>query len=133
MSYLPATMWGMSSDEVAQEPRGEGDGVEQLTPGMTGRWRVTTRRAAHIWDLDEMTYTRLPGAASSAFAHDGATASIRSVERWPQVGSTSFAFFDDPDNPLIEQWRISSTIRRIEPADQSDRNGASTGPSKSAE
>lgn len=109
----------MGSDEVAQEPQ-SGESVERLAPGMTGRWRVLTRRAEHIWDLDKMTYTRLPGAASSPFAHDEVTASILSVERWPQVGSTSLVFFDDPNDPLIEQWRISSTIRRIEPADRSN-------------
>lgn len=106
----------MSSDEAVQEPEGD-EGVEQLVPGMTGRWRVLTRGSEHVWDLDKMTYTRLPGASSSAFAHDGATASIRSVERWPRVGHTSFLFFDDPNDALIEQWRISSTIQRIEPAD----------------
>ena len=36
--------------------------VTELTPGMGGRWLVTTRGSQHVFDLNTMTYTRIPGA-----------------------------------------------------------------------
>lgn len=121
LSHWSATMWCMSSDGMAKEPVSD-ECVELLSPGMTGRWRVLSRRSEHLWDLDEMTYARLRGGSSSPFAHDGVALPIRFVERWPQVGGTSFLYFDDPEDDLVEQWRISSTIRRIERADAPEQD-----------
>lgn len=87
--------------------------VEQLTAQMTGRWEVRTRSARHVWDLDALTYTRLPGERSTAMAHDGQPMTITRVGRWPAVGGQSLVFFDEPTDPTLEHWRICSTIRTI--------------------
>lgn len=38
---------------------------------------------------------------------------IDRVEAWPTVGRSSLVFFDDPNAPGVEQWRMCSTIRSI--------------------
>ena len=81
---------------------------------MTGRWLVTTQKTQHIWDLDAMTYQRVPGPASKQVDHDIDPQPITHIERWPAVGSVFVAYFDDPRHPdMLEQWRQSSTIRAI--------------------
>jgi len=42
--------------------------VDALSPESTGRWLITTQGSQHIWDLDAMTYWRLPGNASGMFS-----------------------------------------------------------------
>ena len=37
-----------------------GETTDALTAESTGRWLVTTEHSRHIWDLDQMTYTRFP-------------------------------------------------------------------------
>lgn len=113
--------------------------VEHLEEGISGRWRVFTQRATHEFDLDRMTYTRQPGSDSQSFERDGIEGRISRVVDWPTVGQRFFVFFDDPENPLMEQWRISSTVRRIESVDPdarvdedngvagADREGGATG------
>lgn len=97
------------------------ENVDELTADMRGRWVVTTKGSKHIWDLDAMTYTRLPGPDSTAgsMLHDNIAHRITRVDRWPRVGSYSLVWFDDPDWPQapFEHWRKSSTIRSIEPID----------------
>lgn len=69
-----------------------------------------------MWDLDAMTYTRVPGAASLSgkFVMDGQPIPVTRVERWPRVGSTSLFFFDDPtDATHYEHYRQSSRIESI--------------------
>ncbi|HYB39743.1 MAG TPA: hypothetical protein VEF72_31185 [Mycobacterium sp.] len=91
--------------------------VDELRAEMGGRWLVRSRGSSHIWDLDQGTYERRPGAASlsGAFDYDGVPHSITRVEQWPKVGSKSLVWFDDPRRPLdVEQFRRSSTIVRIE-------------------
>jgi len=88
----------------------------QLGPDSIGKWLITTQGSQHIWDLDNMTYQRLPGNGRGQFAHDNTTVHITRVDRWPHEGETFFIWFDDPDKPeLLEHWRQSSTIVRIEP------------------
>ena len=96
----------------------ESETVERLGPEMTGRWKVFTRRAAHIWDLNEGTYTRLPGPQSQAFDGDGVAARIYTVRAWPEVGSRFWVYVDDAHDSTMTQWRISSTIRSIELEDR---------------
>lgn len=86
-----------------------------LEPGMTGRYRITTVGSTHEWDLDQMLAKRIPGSSRSGFDHDGVVVKITLVENWPQVGDVAFFWFDDPKFPaLMEQWRQTSTIQRIE-------------------
>lgn len=91
------------------------DVIEELTPEMTGRWLVTTQSGTqHIWDLDAMTYQRIH-AGTNAFEYDGEILNITRVEWWPKIGQRSYLFFDDLRDPIfLEQWRISSTIQKIE-------------------
>ncbi|MBU8826962.1 hypothetical protein [Mycolicibacterium goodii] len=90
--------------------------VEKLDPAMGGVWLVVSQGSQHIWDLDTMTYTRVPGARSLSgkFAMDGKPIPIARVERWPQVGATSLFFFDDStDAARYEHYRQSSRIDSI--------------------
>lgn len=91
--------------------------IEELTADTGGRWLVTTQGSTHEWDLDAMTYKRIPGPESRAGAmlQDGEAMKITGVDRYPEVGATSFVWYDDPVHPFaIEQWRQSSTIVSIE-------------------
>lgn len=95
--------------------------VTELTPSMRGVWLVVTQGSHHVWDLDAMTYTRIPGPASLSgpFVMDGQPMPITRVQRWPRVGSTSLVFYDDPVRPLdYEHFRKSSRIESITPIDQ---------------
>ena len=88
--------------------------VQELTPGMSGVWLVRSRAAtSHVWDLDAMTYRRQTGQGSTPMEHDNVTVPITRVLAWPAVGQRSMVFFDDPDNPSWEHWRICSRIRSI--------------------
>lgn len=87
--------------------------VEELRPEMGGRWEVRTRSSSHIWDLDAMTYTRLPGEDSSLMPYDEEEMPLTRVDVWPAVGHRTLLFFDDPDDPTMEHWRICSRIRSI--------------------
>lgn len=102
----------MDENEVAQE------GVDRLEPEMRGRWRVVTQTSQHVWDLDAMTYQRLPGLQSNAFDGDGFAAPIFTVRVWPEVGSRFWVYVDDAVDVTVTQWRISSRIRSIKPEDQ---------------
>lgn len=102
------------SDGDSATAREDTETVLRLELGMTGRWLVTAG-STHVWDLDEGTYERRPGPRSRAggFAHDRRPHPITRVEWWPEVGARSFVWFDDPDNPVMELYRVSSTIVEI--------------------
>lgn len=94
-----------------------GESVQELTGDSTGRWLITTKGTEHIWDLDEMTYTRIPSAASKsgAMAFDNEPMRINRVVWWPKVGERPYLWYDDPERPeLWEHYRISSVIKSIE-------------------
>lgn len=80
---------------------------------MGGRWEVRTRSSTHIWDLDAMTYIRVPGEDSSPMPYDRQAMPLTRVEAWPAVGHRTLLFFDDPDDVTVEHWRICSRIRSI--------------------
>lgn len=108
----------MEPDPPTPTPRSDpaDNRVQELIPGMGGRWLVVTQGSSHVWDLDAKTYTRIPGPASvsGSFAFDLQSVAISRVERWPRVGSTSLVFYDDPAHPDdVEQWRQSSQIVSI--------------------
>ena len=94
-----------------------GEKVEAIETDMGGRWLVTTQGSEHIWDLDDMTYTRMRGEGRERLKFDGQTQPIASVGRWPRVGATFLVYYNDPTDPHIEQARRSSLIRTIERLD----------------
>jgi len=99
--------------------------VSELTPQCTGTWLVTTQGSEHVWDLDAMTYRRLPGRGRGQFALDGVEVRITRVDRWPVLGGTSLIWFDDPEHPeRLEHWRQSSRIVSIVPFERSLDEGA---------
>lgn len=90
--------------------------VDALTPEMNGSWMVKTQGSQHVWNLDQLTYTRIPGphSRSGGFAFDHRPMAITRVERWPRVGSTSLLWYNDPTGPdHAEHWRQSSKIVSI--------------------
>lgn len=91
-----------------------GELADELTPQSTGRWLVTTQGT--LWDLDQMTYLRMPSAASKpgSMGHDQRPVPLTRVVRWPKVGERPFFFYDDPDSKFWEHWRISSEVQKIE-------------------
>lgn len=97
--------------------------VDELTPDMGGRWLVETQGSRHEWDLDAMTFMRMPGpdSLSGGMRFDGEPMTITRVQRWPKVGSVSILFYDDPTIPeFVEYWRQSSTIKSITPIKEGD-------------
>ena len=78
---------------------------------MRGVWRVKTFGSQHIWDLDQSTYTRLPGEGRSQWTADGRACPILAVAKWPRLGDGFYVTFA---GPLGEEWRLSSTVERIE-------------------
>lgn len=83
---------------------------------MKNRWLVASQSSFHLWDLDAMTYARIPSPSSLSgpFALDLRILVITRVDSWPRVGSRSLVWFDDPADPDgIEQWRQSSRIVSI--------------------
>lgn len=106
--------------------------VDELDASMGGVWLVVTQGSRHEWDLDAMTYQRVPGPTSRSgrFAMDGQRMPITRVERWPRVGSTSLVFYNDPNRPFdYEHFRQSSrieSISRISPTGSGDAAPRST-------
>ena len=95
----------------------------ELKPGMTGKYLIKTRNSQHIWDLDNMLYCRMPGENSNKFSYDNDFVKLTYIIRWPKVGDYSHIFFDDLDYPdTLEQWRISSIIKSIEPINEDDND-----------
>ncbi|MCB1257906.1 MAG: hypothetical protein KDB26_12415 [Microthrixaceae bacterium] len=88
--------------------------VTELSADTGGRWLVTTEHSEHIFDLDALTYTRLPGAGRGRFIGDGKPLRLFSVEQFPKVGGHfRIELFDCVPSGLI-LWRVSSPITRIE-------------------
>lgn len=96
----------------------EADGTcTQIPNGAAGIWRVTTRSSEHLLNLDAGAYMRIPDGGQP-LAHDARWCQVTRVDVAPQVGGKFFLWFDDPESPdLLEHWRQSSTISRIEPVD----------------
>lgn len=93
-----------------------GELTDALTSDMTGVWLVTTQGSQHVWDLDAMQYMRIPGPHSLAgqFDFDEQYHRMTCVGIWPEVGRVSVIWFDDPDEPFLEHYRVSSKIASIE-------------------
>lgn len=93
-----------------------GEQADEFTPQSTGRWLITTQGTLHIWDLDQMTYVRMPSAAAKpgSMGHDKRPVPLTRVVRWPRVGECSCIWYDDPDSKFWERWRVSSEVQKIE-------------------
>ncbi|MGN6131232.1 MAG: hypothetical protein ACTHOK_12920 [Nocardioidaceae bacterium] len=90
--------------------------TETLSAADVGCWLVRTRGSAHVWDLDEGRYVRMPGPTAAPMLFDHQPVALGRVEWWPSVGGRSFLWYDDPDParaPVLEHYRISSTIASI--------------------
>lgn len=73
----------------------------------TGRWLVTTEHSRHIWDLDAMTYTRLPEHPDAQpHAYDETVVKINRVVHNPEA--------DFPEGQLAVSVKQSSPIRSLE-------------------
>ncbi|NYF99679.1 hypothetical protein [Janibacter cremeus] len=93
----------MDATDAASSDGSHASEVERLGPEMTGRWRVVTQRAVHLWDLDRMAYVRLPGFESDAFDWDGTQELLVEVREWPVVDKTFYVYIAPPENPLAVQ------------------------------
>lgn len=93
-----------------------GETTVALTAEHTGRWLVTTEHSRHIWDLDEMTYTRFPEYPDAQpHEHDEAVVEIERVVRWPEVGARPHLWFYEPGLPRhFKDCRINTTVVKIE-------------------
>jgi len=88
--------------------------VQELTSEMSGRWLVTTQGSQHVWDLDKMTYQRLPGEGRQRFPYDEQEVPVARVGAFPRVGEMSMVWYDDPTVPeILERWLQSSRIVSI--------------------
>ena len=93
-----------------------GETTVALTAEHTGRWLVTTEHSRHIWDLDQMTYTRLPEYPDAQpHEHDGAVVEIERVVRWPKVGARPLLWFYEPGLPRhFKDCRMNTAVVKIE-------------------
>ncbi|TLP98616.1 hypothetical protein FEF26_04255 [Nesterenkonia salmonea] len=106
------------------EHKTTGETAQQITPEDTGRWLITSQGTQHIWDLDKMTYMRMPSAASKSGSrvYDNMPMQITRVVWWTEVGDRAYLWFDDLEHPrFFERYRMSSVIRKIERL--SDKDG----------
>lgn len=88
---------------------------DALTPCHTGEWLVTTLNTCHLWDLDRMTYQRIPGTRSHAMRYDWQVMRIIGVHWWPIVGKQFLIHINAPlQPPLTGTHRFSATIARID-------------------
>lgn len=103
-----------------------GTTTESLDASATGVWLVTTAGSRHIRDYSrspDIYWTRLPGEGSPNLGADNQAHRLTQVELWPRVGTSTLVFFDDPDDIVLEQWRISSPIVKIEELVQAPGTG----------
>ncbi len=114
-------------DPIVPAPSGwrlTGDTTDRLDASSSGTWLTTTRGSRHIWEISSdgsTDWTRLPGEGRASFEEDSEAQRLTRVQLWPEVGSKFFVWFDDPEEPFaIEQWRLSSVVRRIERMERDD-------------
>ena len=94
----------------------QAENIQTLDASMDGHWLITTQGSTHEWHIDHghVKYRRNRGDASASFTDDGAYVQLTRIDRLPTVGSTTFIWYDDANNPWQEQWRRSSTIKTIQ-------------------
>ncbi len=90
----------------------EPETVQELGPEMTGRWLVSTGGSTHVWDLNAMTYTRVPGPGRGNSPYDNVALPIWDVKAWPKLGQSFYVELDATATQI--EWRMSTEVRRIE-------------------
>lgn len=70
--------------------------VRHISPGMSGRWLVSTLTSDHDWDLDNHLYTRHPTREAPGMRHDNLPQTLEAVHIWPLVGFVSILSITDP-------------------------------------
>ena len=89
--------------------------VTELTNDSTGRWLVTTGHGTtHVFDMDARTYERRPAPGRNSMIFDFVPIPLVSASIWPTVGSSFLIWCDDPEDSLIEHWRASTEVSKIE-------------------
>jgi hypothetical protein len=89
------------------------DSVTELTGNEGGVWQDFTVSSVHVFDLDAMTVTRIPGSSSVPTVNDR-TRPIRSID-WCRVGERGeWTMHEDGRSRDVDYyWHVSSTISRI--------------------
>ncbi|KQW06442.1 hypothetical protein ASC66_08115 [Leifsonia sp. Root4] len=91
--------------------------LDKLTETNGGRWRVRTRDSVHLFDLEAMTVTRVPGPSSEPSAYDAARPLLRIVECTAGEKGHWHTRADGTDAEHFDFIRhITSRILRICPA-----------------
>ncbi len=104
------------------EPSDSDESTAALTPCHSGKWLVTTITTCHLWDLDRLTYQRIPGTNSHAMRYDRQVMRIIRVDWWPIVGRQFLIHIYDPLQPQFTPiHRLSATIVWIDPTRAPDR------------
>ena len=98
------------TDEAAED----NSVVKQLKGTEGGQWQVRTRRSEYLFDLDNQTVTRVPGALAGETINDGCRA-LRAIETC-EVGKSGYwtMFAGGYTDPIDYYWQISSEIMSIE-------------------
>jgi hypothetical protein len=95
--------------DAGAAPREELDGTEG------GLWVVSTRDSKYLFDLDQHTVTRMPGAGAASTINDQ-TRPLREIVQC-RIGEPGL-WTMQPDSPWSDvryYWSVSSAIARIEP------------------
>lgn len=95
--------------------------VEELTPGMTGRWIVQTQGTLHLFDLDAHEYERRQHDGLNPMRQDHTRVALPddAIIVWPTVGSMfRIVVSVDGYDGYMGSVRTSSLIRSITPEEE---------------
>lgn len=93
--------------------------LDTLPADSTGCWVVRTVHTAHLFDLGDAVYARVPGPGRNEMPHDRVWLRLLRFGVPPRVGGSFLIFVDDPDpavSAFFELWRVSSIVVSIEAA-----------------
>lgn len=99
----------------------DGEGVSELGPDSRGVWWVQTQGGTvHVWDLEEGTVLRAPGADSAAgtMRFDGDARRLLAIQVWPKVGECALFMLQHPHEEGRVVVRTCSIITNITRAPQ---------------
>lgn len=93
--------------------------VEELQPGSTGVWRITTAGSTHVLDLVNGTVTRFPGPGSAPTVND-CTRPIRTLDTCRVGERGRWTMYPEEPSDVDYYWHVTSVVRRIERMDAAD-------------